>query len=554
MTDATATSRRRLTALLAAVALAILGLFAIPQPALAEGGPANIDPDATIELHIHKYDKNNGEGNWHPDGSGDPGANQKALDGVEFTVWQIMDPADSTGNTPLDMKTVGAWDIMEKITKKGPVYGVAGDRNTAPTLNVKIPMGDPAVDTTVVLKEFTTVTTKDGGKATITADDGLTMGAYLVEETGFGGNLIVEPAQPYIVTVPWPDKGYAEDPNPDTFKWIYKVHTYPKNLTDAASKTVSQDSTRATWTVTQPIPGLQKGNNFTVVKIEDNLSAVNLRYVKTTDTPPVDSWSVVVQKADGTAVTELGSDAWTFTDNGGTITVTLNEAGLTKLNELVADGTLVGGRIVLKFDTEVVDADAFTDHQGKPLPPTGGISDEATGLIRNQAKPSFDTEQGPITVPPPEGDSHWGWLSIFKHDEKKEALSGAVFQVHPFTDGKCDLNTVLYEETSKADGSIGPLVLKADKDTGTKYCYREVKEPAGYRLLGDPIEITVKAGANTDANPVRDFENKQRETGVDLPRLPLTGANGQILMLICGIAVIAIGAGVALRKRNHSDS
>lgn len=76
------------------------------------------------------------------------------------------------------------------------------------------------------------------------------------------------------------------------------------------------------------------------------------------------------------------------------------------------------------------------------------------------------------------------------------------------------------------------------------YCLYETKAPAGY--TGAAVKtVNVKAGTTAISNV--SVTNTQKEG----PKLPLTGAQGTLLMVVGGLVLVAAGTGavVATRKR-----
>ncbi|MDY5601980.1 MAG: LPXTG cell wall anchor domain-containing protein, partial [Schaalia hyovaginalis] len=86
----------------------------------------------------------------------------------------------------------------------------------------------------------------------------------------------------------------------------------------------------------------------------------------------------------------------------------------------------------------------------------------------------------------------------------------------------------------------------------THRCYvlKETAAPAGYVLpAGDaaltPLKVTPNATASSTVDVTID------NTKQNVPQLPLTGANGQLLLLIGGSALILLAFGGAFVLRRH---
>lgn len=178
--------------------------------------------------------------------------------------------------------------------------------------------------------------------------------------------------------------------------------------------------------------------------------------------------------------------------------------------------------------------------------------------------------------------TYWGQLQITKVDESDPAkkLEGAGFAVYenatPGSGGAPSACPAVASGSAVATGTSGsdgvvtwtpntpdkssPLGLwignydEVQTPEPTKvYCVYETKAPAGYTGIQGPITATIKPGQTLtlDENQFN-VPNKQK----DGPELPLTGANGTMLMMIGGVALIALAGGVYLvsRRRQAADA
>lgn len=104
---------------------------------------------------------------------------------------------------------------------------------------------------------------------------------------------------------------------------------------------------------------------------------------------------------------------------------------------------------------------------------------------------------------------------------------------------------VLTGVTTNAAGQAQIAGLKA----GT-YWVLETAAPTGYVLPEDAWfgVIEVAAGDTVTAAATIAVANAQQS----VPELPLTGANGQLLMTLAGIALVLVAGGGALAVRNRS--
>lgn len=455
--------RKRLGKLAAAAtALALLGVGITGLAANAAPDPAaNIDGDATGSVIVHKYDGTPGEAG---DGTvADTSNFGNSLAGVEFTLRPI------TLTNPLT--TSEGWAEVEALT---------------PPL-------------TTGLGAAVTQTTDASGTVTF---GGLPVGAYYVEETASGPNLITAPVVPFIVTVPHPNDG----------GWLYDVNVYPKNkvTTTEATKTAenptgtAQTGDKIDWTISVPVP-----------KLTDDYSEFEI-----VDTPgaglAIDSWGEI--SIDGTP---LDSGDWNAV-NG---TVTLTDTGLDNLNAAlngVADGESVS-----------VTATLTTTVTGQ-----GTFENEATITING------------VTLPPPSGKTNWGGITVTKiSGENAEAtLEGAEFELF---DGK-NGTLIGAAKVTDADGTLSYTVWVGNDDVTTRdgLYLKETVAPAGHVLPADPWTAVGTVTADADTSVEVTVENYKPEG----PDLPLTGAQGTLLFTILGLALMTTGAvTVVVRKKRATN-
>ena len=207
----------RITALTGALAL---GGTALLGGVTAQAAPI-VEQDGSIIVHKHVEDPTS------PDGS-PKGA---ALEGVEFSVAQVLHDPDGAGSEPagpIDMTTAEGWALAEQVFA-----------SPAPTLPANFSLATAAVQST-----------NASGIATF---PDLVLGAYLVTETGPGNNLIATAEAPFWVSVPMPGATAGN--------WVYNVDVFPKNTLNEFTPTKEVSSNdrvdpdgKVGWTVTAPIP------------------------------------------------------------------------------------------------------------------------------------------------------------------------------------------------------------------------------------------------------------------------------------------------------------
>lgn len=499
---------RRIIAAAGAFALGSLMFTTTLASAAPVDGP--VDATKTGSLTIHKFEYP-ADGTQNPSGTGTNPS--KPLADVTFRVCAI-------GNvTSLGSTTNAGWDQVKGLNANssaaldGPLSGTVAGVDAS---------------TTFPLSGCQDVTSTASG-ATPTLS-GLAVGAYLVTETSAPSG--VTKGSPFIVTVPTPADTTAGATN--TGKWEYDVNVYPKNLkATAPTKTIGGQPANGVvlgqdidFTISQLIPALPTGQVYTKLVVTDTL-----------DTKLDYKTGTVVVKYDGNQLTE-GTD-YTLTTTGDVITVSLIattpgtpasipvEAGKTLTVDFTATANATG-EIVNQAIVNINDLDL--DGDGKPGTPT------------NEVK------------------TRWGNLLGEKiNADDTMMLGGAEFAVYMTTDtdGTCDAATTadiasltpVTTVTSAADGSIAiPGLWVGDtNDNVTNRCYilQETKAPAGYVLpTGDAALHSVAVVPGTVTTATFDVKNDQQL----VPGLPLTGGDGQRMLLIAGGALMLLAAGGVLLR------
>lgn len=492
------TRNTRRGSLLAAAAL-VLGLFTAPA-ALAvepEPNPALIDPTASTSLTITKCEQTETNGTTPGDGTA-----ASAPD----TCTPIADVKYTATLLDYDLTTQQGWHDLAAL----------GGDITAAVKTATVVDGTTAADGTVVF-------------------NGLTIGAYLVSETGTPDN--VTPAEDFIVTLPMTNPA-------NNSEWNYDVFVYPKNSITSIDKTVS-DSTAVvagdtiTFTVTADIPRIDVAGGATLKKYEI-VDAIDSKLEIT------DAQVAVSMIGANAAVLAKDTDYTVTIAADQTVTISFTDAG----RVVIADARAWG--------------DATTQIQVVFTPTV-----KEAGVIANEAL-LFPNEFTVDGVPSPEVLSKWGELVVTKTGtDQKEAAAyqGAKFDVHTCTVpagtvagapvNGATLGAKIAEGETDATATMTVTALRANdwKDgvahTPTNddwYCLVETKAPTGYELQATPIAFQVLSVTDTTATV--------EITVVDVPsnggfRLPLTGAAGVLVLSIAGVLLVggAIVLAVANKKR-----
>ena len=515
---------RRAAAAAGVLTLAFLGLA---PSAVATETPnyGNIKTEVKGSLAIHKHLTGGGKDIGTPTGTPKNDEDKApAVEGVVFTAYPITD---------INLKDPAGWDTISNLAKSG-VPDSACTNPAAPTLGTHkfgTPMASPA--------------TNDEGLATITE---MPVQAYLVCETTTPGD-IVQKAKPFVVTIPHPNTAAGADG-----QWIYDVNVYPKNEAIDVDKTIQA----------QKLNGYGVGSliKFPVESTAPTLDAKSFyKYFQLKDTLD-ERLSEVTATEVSLEGTTLQPTDYQVATNGQTVTVTFTAEGLKKIK------AAPGKKVSAVFQGKVTKAGS-------------------NGTITNRAQVISDTvyaEQPPTPVTPPtnpenpptsdEVTSNWGDLSIKKVDthqqgQTKAGLQGAQFQLYKAKDAYANTCSKVKDgdpiaingQTTLTTDAQGAIDIKglfisdsidgADRDNqvnATERCYVlvETKAPAGYVLpAGDAAVTAVKVKVGEVATDNVTVENTKQS----VPGLPLTGANGMLILTASGASLLMIAVGSVLVAR-----
>lgn len=515
---------RRAAAAAGVLTLAFLGLA---PSAVATETPnyGNIKTEVKGSLAIHKHLTGGGKDIGTPTGT-EQNADDKgpAVEGVVFTAYPITD---------INLKDPAGWDTISNLARTG-VPDSACTNPAAPTLGAHTfgkGMASPA--------------TNSEGLATITE---MPVQAYLVCETTTPGN-IVQKAKPFVVTIPHPNTAAGADG-----QWIYDVNVYPKNEAISVEKSIQE----------QKLNGYGVGSliKFPVSSTAPTLDAKSFyKYFQLKDTLD-ERLSEVTATEVSLEGTTLQPTDYQVATNGQTVTVTFTAEGLKKIK------AAPGKKVSAVFQGKVTKAGS-------------------NGTITNRAQVISDTlyaEQPPTPETPPtnpdnpptsdEVTSNWGDLSIKKVDthqqgQTKAGLQGAQFQLYKAKDAYANTCSKVKDgdpiaingQTTLTTDAQGAIDIKglfisdsidgADRDNqkdATERCYVlvETKAPAGYVLpAGDAAVTAVKVKVGEVATDNVTVENTKQS----VPGLPLTGANGMLILTASGASLLMIAVGSVLVAR-----
>ena len=493
-----------LTALVGATALGLTAVVGTSTAAFAAPQDfGNIDTDRSGSLTVHKFLHQTGSQTGDISQAPAAGDFSDPVAGVEFTVYPLLQDG-----TPVDLGVPENWNDLADLSAGAACTAPTGYTLGSPT---EMPLTDAA------------------GTATVT----LPVGLYQVCETEAPAN-IVDRALPFVLTIPMPHEN----------GWVYDAHAYPKNGEGVIEKTIeAQDGfglgAVVRFPVTVPVPTMaQEWTGFGITDTLDSRLA------------PVAPEQMEVN-LDGEA---LDTSLYTLTVDGQTITMDFTAAGVAWLNE--GPGAHVGQEIEVVF--------------------AGAIVSVGNGVIENEAQfwpnnPDFDSSQRP-PLPSNEVRTNWGDLEILKRavgtTGAEGTLAGAEFEVYaaadPYAATCSDTEPAgdpisvdgqsLFTSNESGQIAIAGLFVSDSVNPAVdseQRCYfvKETKAPAGYVLPADQYTpVAVQIGNVTTDNI--QIENTQQ----DVPELPLTGAAGQVMLIIGGVAAMAIAGGLVLMRRHKANA
>ncbi|WP_182354164.1 SpaH/EbpB family LPXTG-anchored major pilin [Flaviflexus huanghaiensis] len=487
----THTALRRIAAGAGAVALSLAGFVAAGTAASADVGPDQPGAPTEGTLTINKYAGGPVDEGQTPDPA-------NLLDGVEFTVWEVGRSVNGTC-TAIDLQDAADWDGLEALFASAPA----------------LPGGDFCLTNVKYVDETV------NGQVVFN----LPVGIYVAQETDPGPNNIVSPVPEFYVSIP---TSFGED----GAGWNYDVVADPKNqLMEQPSKVITDRpdalvvGSDVTWKMTVPIPTLNNEETFTEAVITDELDS-RLDYVANSSIIEIGSTAAT----EGVHYTVSGDVGWTLTAAG----------------RAVLDANM-GQDMTIAFKTTVLDV-------GDGSIPNAEYESKFNGT----AVPGTDIPY-----------SYWGQLKINKKDDSTPAkpLAGAEFKVFEMTAETCpaavpatgvvatgvsdSTGLVQWDYTDPASSPLSLWVANSNSPltNPTKdYCLYETVVPAGHTagVITNPVNIKPGVAGLTTVTVV----NAKK----DGPDLPLTGAQGTLLLTLGGLALVGAGGGALAfsRRRNNA--
>ena len=512
-------SKKKLLAVLTGMVMAFMGLAGVGA-ASADTILGTSQPEKA-SLTVHKY--LGATTNLKHDGTAiDAGelTGKTPLEGVNFKLYRVEGVDVSTNDGLKLAQEIAAVSLKDDvvttgITVGGTTYKLAATPTTKTTgANGEANFADVERGLYVVVEDLE-------GSGTIKA-----AGKEVVKDK-------ITPIAPFAVTLPMT--------NPEGTAWNADVHVYPKNQENTLDKKVVDKgvttlpegvtgtanefkyvlSTKSTGADANGDGKMNAADLGGVYKIVDQLPA-NVEYVKTT------------AKIAGADTTDFDATTTKAGDpERTTVTVAFKGTGL----DTIAAGTDI--EVTLHVKLKSVPADGLTKNTGQLFP----------------NKYSEDNGK-PITSP--EVVTKHGDIVIKKVDKDGAALAGAA------TKSCSDLTklgpVIKTSEATGADGLVkisdlqltnwidGEAVAEGDQ---VPYCLVEKTAPKGYQLLPQAIEFKLtKAGTVVDLNTAKAGDGSfVQVTNYKNPGLPLTGAQGILLVSVLGLILVSVGVVLTVKRR-----
>lgn len=481
-------SRRALSAI-GIAALALFGAVAGGTAAHAAGDEeppsvtqvANIDPEATGSITVHKYAETGSATTFNPNGSSSVPVSYTPLQGVEFTLYSVPG---------LSVLNQADWAKCNSLSYNATADTVSGS-GFGPVTPVEVD-SDTTSPTGAI--EFS------GGAS------GLPLGVYLVVEGDPGANAVTAKTAPFFVTIPLPNNS----------TWLYDVHVYPKNSVGSVTKTAERNGAIKVgdvvkWPVSAVIPQLAAGQSYTSFSISDSFD--NRLSNLTVDSVKINSV--------GATYTTTGSSGQLMVVNPTLATVNANLGGTI---EVVFSSTVAS----LGSDGVILNT-AYLNLPGNVSVPSN-IPFEKFGAIRID---KFQNgAQGPDASKPLNGASFALYATQGDADLALQGTVGTPVWAGTIASGGTVTTTGVYVGNS------------TDNVTSRTYYLVETQAPAGYVRTATVIPVTV-VPSGTTAVTVQQVGNTQRTpvalplTGSTGTAIFVAGGLGLIL-LAGGASLIAI--------------
>lgn len=555
----------------------------------ASAAPASLpDGDLTGSIEIHKLEQPKEATNLPNNGLAvDSGSNlPDPIEDVDFTIYPMIG---------VDLTTNEGWANAETVANAFTPLGADAKRGVTT---------GTGLGGFIVGADNGPKTTNASGVATFST---LPLGMYLVKETSTPNH--VTASLPFLITVPMTNATDTTQWNYNPV--VYPKNVVSKVSKNVVDKEAHGFGDLVTWDINTNFPVASRDVQFNKWGITDRLDdRLDIKNVKVTINAGETNETVFTIEREGTTpVLERGSlldvadvemkatprGATTGTGVGDFAGFRLTPSGLVKLN---ADdsGLLADLPVKMEIETTVNAVGEIPNSADLWVNNPGLDSDWDAGV-----NPPVDPPVTPPVTPPntpeePNPVTKWGGLKVLKFttdsDGEERNLEGAEFVVFATNkaggtfedatpvvlknfDGTNKTSPVVkswknndtpvtnFDASTWVSGTDGKIRIEglrysgwadnaevASGDAGfAQYWLVEVKSPAGFELLAEPVAFTVGADWTT-IDPIG-VKNVAHNAGAELP---LTGAGGIALLLLVGGAVAGGSAYGINRVRKSGTS
>ena len=403
--------------------------------------------------------------------------------------------------------------------------------------------------------EYTVITDKYGKASLNLTHHGLADGVYLVVERQHPA--IVKPIDPFYLIVPMTNK--------DGTGYDYEIKLYPKNEVKGGVK-IEKDVLKLnnneasvdaysdhTWILSASIPDdIAQGKSYVISDTLDNRLDYAGNVVVTVETTDGETVAATLEANTDYTLTVTNVNSLEGEKSSDAFTLALTDNGRSAVAAAVGTNGFSNYRLRVYFDARI-NANAQMGEQ---------IPNQSSLAYVNSVNFGFNAVSDIPVV-------YTGGANLLKVDSENNAtvLPGATFEVYrSATQDELSANVaglvtlkgvagkVLRVSFFNNAGLTGDKVtsVTSDKDGkiaiyglayGTYYLV-ETQAPAGYNLLGEPMELTVNAASHLEQN-VLTVEN------VSGTVLPETGGVGTQGYVFTGMALMALSLLLILSKKRR---
>lgn len=512
-------SKKKLLAVLTGMVMAFMGLAGVGAASAVDQQPEK------ASLTVHKY--LGATTNLKHDGTAiEAGQLPKTpLAGVNFKLYKVEGVDVSTNDGLKLAQEIAAVALTDDVVTTGITVG-------GNTYNLKAAAAPNAAKATDA-----------NGEAKFA---GVERGLYVVVEDLEGSAKImngseevvkekITPIAPFAVTLPMT--------NPEGTAWNADVHVYPKNQENTLDKKVKDAGKHVGDDIVYTISTTSTGADLNGDGAMDRKDLGEVYEIVDTLDPNLTYQSVTV-KVKGQPVTE-GENGYQVTKettgDPAQDKVTVSFKGTT------LDTIAAGAKVELELTANVK-------------------KDSAVGVIPNTAQlyPNDWAKKNDKPVTSPKVETKFGDIVIKKVNKDGGVLKGAIFSVH--LDNSANKDCSSYGDAIKTSGATdenGLVSIKGlhltnfvdnkdvPEDDQHPYCLVETQAPTGYQLLPKPISFKLtKAGTVTDLNTAKAGDGSfVQVTNFKNPGLPLTGAQGILLVSVLGLILVSVGVVLTVKRR-----